>query len=412
MSKDTRLRPIPGSMNNDSLDSFGSYYFQDELETEAALEKAVDIAVFQNSVGLQFPRKALCVAVTEYDGPAEDVYTPGWNAKVNIFGYNQRTRLKIAAHDDFIDSDLEVPDFSKPFQQMTDSQKAAFNILNGDDKAYFSAAEVVDVPSPGDIIWIDFEDRENLRGGIYLKVHESLSLFPIVNILEGGFDTFENPNRSPSPPDVDPNVMFNLEGRIAPEEGLFISDPILSVPSRVLTEYEFWQGRRSKSYYPNGENDPVFAKLKTYWDNVRFGNNWQDLPWSAVYISYILRGEDFPARSSHQSYSREALNNGRGGGWGLYSLLRENVQLSVGDVLVKPRYLKGTTSSPRDSDEWWFSHGDVVWKIEGGIAYLAGGNLSSTSKINIQINLDANGIPDPKDYLVVLKKNAQRVGFV
>ena len=77
MSRDTRLRPIPGSMNNDSLDSFGSYYFQDELETEAALEKAVDIAVFQNSVGLQFPRKALCVAVTEYDGPAEDVYPPG-----------------------------------------------------------------------------------------------------------------------------------------------------------------------------------------------------------------------------------------------------------------------------------------------------------------------------------------------
>ena len=101
------------------------------------------------------------------------------------------------------------------------------------------------MPSPGDIVWIDFEDRENLRGGIYLKVHEPLSLFPIVNNLEGGFDTFENPNRSPNPPDVDPNVMFNLEGRIAPEEGLFISDPILSVPSRVLTEYEFWQGKRS-----------------------------------------------------------------------------------------------------------------------------------------------------------------------
>ena len=114
----------------------------------------------------------------------------------------------------------------------------------------------------------------------------------------------------------------------------------------------------------------------------------------------------FPGSSSHARYSGRAQDNrkNKSGGWQLYSLTRERVQLSIGDVLVKPRG-KPVSKSERAYN---FSHGDIVWKIEDDTAYLAGGNLSDTMSNNIKISLDSDGVAQNiGKYLVVLKKDAR-----
>ena len=78
-----------------------------------------------------------------------------------------------------------------------------------------------------------------------------------------------------------------------------------------------------------------------------------------------------------------------------FSLKREKVVLQVGDVLVRPRPGEPT-----------FSHGDIVYLVKDGIAYLAGGNLNSTVQIGIKMPLNIDGTPvSPGRYLVVLKKS-------
>jgi hypothetical protein len=54
------------------------------------------------------------------------------------------------------------------------------------------------------------------------------------------------------------------------------------------------------------------------------------------------------------------------------------------------------------------THGDVVYKIEGGNAWLSGGNLGNTAKGNVTLALDASqNYSNYGPYEVVLKKNGR-----
>lgn len=162
--------------------------------------------------------------------------------------------------------------------------------------------------------------------------------------------------------------------------------------------------------------------LTKYWNNVGISkytaanfasDTWQNgHPWSAVYVSWIMNQVDgsFPKNAAHRNYAKAASKNRNAGsgGWNLFSLSREKkkIKAQVGDVLVKPRG-KGKKPGTKDEErKYGATHGDLVWKVSGGKAYLAGGNLGNTNKTSIRINLNSDGSypKNPNNYLVVLKK--------
>ena len=79
----------------------------------------------------------------------------------------------------------------------------------------------------------------------------------------------------------------------------------------------------------------------------------------------------------------------------------EKIKVQLGDVVVKPR--KGKSKA--------LSHGDVVWKIENGLAQLVGGNVSKdTSKVIAGMPLNPDGtIQNPGIYVLILKRQSTQI---
>lgn len=166
----------------------------------------------------------------------------------------------------------------------------------------------------------------------------------------------------------------------------------LPITSIVESEHEKWKGKK--------ETDSiVYPRLKTYWSYTI--PNWQDwtpssVPWSAAYISWVLRSQQFPKDASHANYSEKIIN--QDGPWHAYSIPKtKDLKLQIGNVLVRPR-----------STSYTASHGDVVYKFENGYALLSGGNVSDTAKIARRIRVDENGfvLDDINDYKIILKKKS------
>jgi hypothetical protein len=181
----------------------------------------------------------------------------------------------------------------------------------------------------------------------------------------------------------------------------------------VVTENGLW-GNQSVSE-TGAEAIPM---LKKYWENVgeKFeptSDYWTTkAAWSAVYISWVITQVDgtFPKKTAHREYAKVGLENrnSKKGGWNLFSLSREKkkIRAQVGDVLIKPR---GSGKKPGTEDEvlkYGASHGDVVWNISGDKAYLAGGNLGQTNKVDIEVKLNSDGsyLKNTEEYIVVLKR--------
>ena len=161
------------------------------------------------------------------------------------------------------------------------------------------------------------------------------------------------------------------------------------------------------------------SALDKYFSNVgiRSGEWFNELdgkyPWSSVYVTYMITegygykqwidSKDRASYAAHYIYATDAKKRREGGysGWTMFSLQERTSKVSikaeVGDVLIKARAGKRTNS-----------HGVIVWKIEDGKAYLAGGNESDTNKIYNEIALDADETyknpPTTSGYLLVLKK--------
>ena len=160
--------------------------------------------------------------------------------------------------------------------------------------------------------------------------------------------------------------------------------------------------RKLNEYVSNYENDKNV--LKTYIGG-KPGNGTGDrvtgiMHWSATSISWVMRGTGFPSRDSHTSYSR-AIKSGKAKDWELYSLKRNKIKPKLGDVCVR------TGGHGKGSTTLTAAHGDVIYKIDGNFAYVAGGNLGSrgTFRHEDKLPLDEKGlIKDSKRYLIILKK--------
>ena len=79
--------------------------------------------------------------------------------------------------------------------------------------------------------------------------------------------------------------------------------------------------------------------------------------------------------------------------------MSETIEVKVGDVFVKPR-----------SGSWGNTHGDIVYKVENLIAYLAGGNVGDTGKSVGQISLAPGNLIGAGtgfgsgNYVIIVKK--------
>jgi len=185
------------------------------------------------------------------------------------------------------------------------------------------------------------------------------------------------------------NILFDLEDKLTGVSGSF-SDVDMSITEKELSN---WSGKTE-------ENPSMYPILKRYWDYVKFGDNWTPTgtAWSSAFISFVLQNEQFPSRSAHYLYVQDIIN-GNFPSWVAFSIPKSKaLRLNVGDVLVRPRSSSNTST-----------HGDVVYKIENGLAYLVGGNVSNTAKVVGTLKVDSNGtLQEPiKNYLIILKKKAK-----
>jgi len=127
-----------------------------------------------------------------------------------------------------------------------------------------------------------------------------------------------------------------------------------------------------------------------------YSNNTQ--PWSAVFISYImLAGDpDFMKSTIHNSYVTKAMKGDNG---------YEVFPLASG-LKIKPEI--GCLFCKSRSGGYTASHCDVVYKINGNVISLIGGNLSDSVKV-YTINLTDGYVIDSTNVngnsLVVLKTN-------
>lgn len=189
------------------------------------------------------------------------------------------------------------------------------------------------------------------------------------------------------------NIIIDTEKQLQPVTGHFSSIDI--VTDRGNEELSFWNNRKESDLV-------VYPRLQAYWEYVNFGDGWTPTgtPWSSAFISYLLRGEDFPKKAAHRLYIKDIIDK-KHPSWAAFSIPKtDKLQLHVGDVLIKPR-----------SGDYNNSHGDVVYKIENGQAFLVGGNLGNTARITEIFKVDENGfvLEDVSPYLVILKKKGRKI---
>lgn len=201
--------------------------------------------------------------------------------------------------------------------------------------------------------------------------------------------------------------MVNIIDAIEEKLGMVDSIPrsgVGSVPSRVAQEIAFWKGKKETE-------ESVQPRLGQYWENISFPD-WDPsgTPWSASFISWILRDTGFPGNAAHFKYV-ENIADGKSPGWTAYSIPKNigKLKLSPGDVLVRAR-----GSGNPQSSEYWQTHGDVIWQITNGEALLVGGNLGNTAKIATRIKVDSKGAPmnGISGYKIILKKKKSSVIWI
>ncbi len=195
--------------------------------------------------------------------------------------------------------------------------------------------------------------------------------------------------------DFDRNAVAPLTLLVSdPGEGkVILGSGLPSITGIVESELSFWQGKTEKM-------PEAYSTLQKYYDNLGTTEWTTDTAWSAVFISWVVMQADpgFPGSIGHHFYVKGAVE-GRGG-WSGWKVGDAKIRAQLGDVLVYPRY------DPKNPTA---AHGDVVYKIENNIAYLAGGNLGApshgTAKVADQLAIDSEGnYTNFKKYITVLKK--------
>ena len=174
---DARQNSPLGWLNQDRPPSTGITIDNNTRNSEYAVQQTMVDYINPVTV-VTFPRKAIVVWVEEYVSLADSSYTGlidiGRTVGLNPHG------VRIKAYDDFIDGgSFPMPNLSGiANQNLTVRDAILYNMCQSYYGQDTVGSPAIEVPSPGDIVWIDFADRENLRGGIYKGIAEKVSIIP------------------------------------------------------------------------------------------------------------------------------------------------------------------------------------------------------------------------------------------
>ena len=234
-----------------------------------------------------------------------------------------------------------------------------------------------------------------------------------------------SPNNAREKRESDIQKMLD-EAEQVPEGTFVISQMPASVRAKIKTtamaEYNFWEGAKAKcdaNHKANKRNrkcpeylvldkeaNPVeYARMGQYWGDTYRGTGVAEdkiegyiknniaasatevQHWSAVYISYVMRtsfnNDDryFATNTAHHYY----MTGGKKKHWKVYDAMNSagKIKAEVGDICIGP-YDGAMRSTPN-------THGDIVYKIDGGKAYLTGGNVGQSVTISRKLSLDSSG---------------------
>ena len=194
-----------------------------------------------------------------------------------------------------------------------------------------------------------------------------------------------------APGDEESMSVFDTYAEGLGQEGILITGRDLTISAEE--EIDAWDSRT--------ETDPAMQdRLTAYWSNVGV-TDWtpSGTPWSAAFVSYLLRRHGFKGSSAHWEFTRDIIAGSSDyPGWKAYNLpfniYGSGVELNVGDVLVRKRSGSNTAG-----------HSDVVYRVDpqAGYAYVVGGNLSDTVASR-RVELLEGRRMGSSDYQIILKK--------
>ena len=283
-------------------------------------------------------------------------------------------------------------------------KKRYHNLLQLHTKVTANGLSVSELPAKGDTIQIRLVKGDYVYKTAfcndYLGVITKASSTPeVIEKLkaneEGAKGAFKKNKPMPLSSTGPGTAIINLSNslpEIIAADGIISGTPLDGLTSVVENELSLWSGNKERE-------EQMYSTLKKYWDNLEV-TEWtpSGVPWSAAFISWVVGQADsgFPKSAGHYFYA-EAAQKGAGG-WSAWKVGSAKIQAQVGDIFVRPRKGKGASRTS--------SHGDVVFKIEGGKAFLAGGNLGDSARIEAELPIDSEGnYTNYRKYIVVLKKN-------
>ena len=149
------------------------------------------------------------------------------------------------------------------------------------------------------------------------------------------------------------------------------------------------------------------------WESINYPHDGddRDWPWSAAFISFVVRRSgicyrDFAFAASHSIYVnraiRKKLANNEHPFWG-YRLHEKTVR--VGDIVCMGRTNHNITYDLAASDDTYASHCDIVVAIRDDKAFTIGGNVSHSVRLKT-FNIDDNGyLKDERRLYALLSNN-------
>jgi Domain of unknown function (DUF1906)/Uncharacterized protein conserved in bacteria (DUF2272) len=199
------------------------------------------------------------------------------------------------------------------------------------------------------------------------------------------------------------------------------------IASAVAQWLRFDRGRADE------EQEPYYRYVGEMWASIgqsydgrsRYANG-EEVPWSAAFISYVVKRAgpayaNFKFAASHSQFSNDAiqariLNRTSKPFWGYR---REEQKPEIGDIVHRNRGPGAYTFDYAENHSEFTSHSDIVVEVTPHVARVLGGNVSDTVTMS-QVDgsgddiqeyvLDQNGFIAPGQRIIALLKNrAQEV---
>jgi hypothetical protein len=187
-SKDVRVNAVPGTQNDDTID-FNSFRLSlDNLNSDTVIQTMIGEFIAP-IVKLFYPRRAEVIQAELLSEEAAKFYgIPEVSAKLKD---EDAKYIVVTAYDDFVDSLIRKPTGTADDAKMSFFDRALTLCLKQTSTFYGTKVIGDPIPEIGDIVWIDYADRANKRGGIYKGVAEKIGVMP-GGIVASAYAAFEN----------------------------------------------------------------------------------------------------------------------------------------------------------------------------------------------------------------------------